>query len=236
MSAAYGLIVPPSAATGEALERAAGTIGDPNEFAAVLVPALFDPFHVVALAGRAVDDERRAERNARASRHPQGRVAQERALGAARRARTDRPPMHRARPHPADQRSSIPCLAAQVTAPRALLDEPDQARAHLNASLTWPSRSEFKPFIRIARTLAATAMASSPRSHSDSPTPTRGRAQQGSPALSPQLRVSLPRTLDPHLPLLRRDHHQPAAPISHSNARSAQQQCSPPPQRARAGL
>jgi O-antigen ligase len=49
VSAAYGLIVPPSAATGEALERAAGTIGDPNEFAAVLVPAL--PLSLALAAG-----------------------------------------------------------------------------------------------------------------------------------------------------------------------------------------
>lgn len=116
----------------------------------------FDPFHVVALAGRAVDDVRRAEWNAKGkSKTPEGKwIKHVRfALRKAPEKLTDR------------QRTALAALQ-QVNARlyrayllkeqlRALyhLDDPAQAPAHLDAWLAWAARSKLKPFIRLARTL-----------------------------------------------------------------------------------
>src|SRR5262249_14669441 len=59
--------------------------------------------------------------------------------------------------------------------------------------------------------------------------PPRRTAQQNPPALPPQLRIPhTPSTHRAHLPLLRRNHHHPTPPMSHSNQRSTPKRCAIP--------
>jgi len=116
----------------------------------------FDPFHVVALAGRAVDEVRRAEWNAKGkSRTPEGKwIKNVRfALRTAPENLTDRQRVALAQIQQTNARlyRAYP-LKEQL---RALyhLDNRAPAPAHLDAWLAWASRSKLKPFIRLARTL-----------------------------------------------------------------------------------
>ena len=116
----------------------------------------FDPFHVVRLAQRAVDQVRRDEWNA----HDRSHTATGRWIKGTRWSLLKAP-----------EKQSIDQLAvlAEVQqANRALyrsfllkeelrllyqLDDPTLAPAHLDAWLAWASRSRLRPFIRLARTL-----------------------------------------------------------------------------------
>jgi transposase len=133
----------------------------------------FDPFHVVRLGQRAVDQVRRDEWNA----HERSHTAKGRWIKGTRWSLLKAP-----------EKQSVPQLAllGEVSqANKALyrafllkeelrllyqLDDPRLAPAHLDAWLAWASRSRLKPFIRLAARSAATAPASSPRSASGSPT------------------------------------------------------------------
>jgi len=116
----------------------------------------FDPFHVVRLAQRAVDQVRRDEWNAHERSHtPTGRWIKGTRWSLLK----------------APQRQSIDQLAllAEVQhANRALyrgfllkeelrllyqLEDPTLAPAHLDAWLAWASRSRLRPFVRLARTI-----------------------------------------------------------------------------------
>jgi transposase len=116
----------------------------------------FDPFHVVRLAQRAVDQVRRDEWNAHERSHtPTGRWIKGTRWSLLK----------------APERQSIDQLAllAEVQqANRALyrgfllkeelrllyqLEDPTLAPAHLDAWLAWASRSRLRPFVRLARTI-----------------------------------------------------------------------------------
>jgi transposase len=118
----------------------------------------FDPFHVVRLAQRAVDQVRRDEWNAHERSHtPKGRWI-----------KGTRWSLLKA---PEKQSINQLALLAEVQhANRALyrsfllkeelrllyqLEDPQLAPAHLNAWLAWASRSRLRPFIRLARTIRA---------------------------------------------------------------------------------
>ena len=116
----------------------------------------FDPFHVVALAGRAVDDVRRAEWNAKGkSRTPEGKWLKNVrwALRKAPERLTDRQRTALARVQQTNARLYRAYLLKEQLRALYHLDDPGQAPAHLDAWLAWASRSKLKPFIRLARTL-----------------------------------------------------------------------------------
>jgi len=118
----------------------------------------FDPFHVCQLAGRAVDDVRRAEWN----------TAGKSKTGHGRWVKSVRWSLLKA-----PEKQSVGQLAALHEVSHAnkrlyrafLLKEelrllyhlPDQTLAedHLNAWLAWASRSKLRPFVKLARTLRA---------------------------------------------------------------------------------
>jgi transposase len=116
----------------------------------------FDPFHVVRLAQRAVDQVRRDEWNAHERSHtPKGRWIKGTRWSLLK----------------APEKQSIGQLAllgevqqANKALYRAFLlkeelrllyqlDDPRPAPAHLDAWLAWASRSRLKPFVRLARTI-----------------------------------------------------------------------------------
>jgi transposase len=116
----------------------------------------FDPFHVVRLGQRAVDQVRRDEWNAHERSHtPIGRWVKGTRWSLLK----------------APDKQTIPQLALLgevAQANKALyrafllkeelrllyqLDDPTLAPAHLDAWLTWASRSRLRPFIRLARTI-----------------------------------------------------------------------------------
>jgi transposase len=116
----------------------------------------FDPFHVVRLGQRAVDQVRRDEWNA----HERSHTAKGRWIKGTRWSLLKAP-----------EKQSVPQLAllGEVSqANKALyrafllkeelrllyqLDDPQLAPAHLDAWLAWASRSRLAPFIRLARTI-----------------------------------------------------------------------------------
>ena len=116
----------------------------------------FDPFHVVRLGQRAVDQVRRDEWNA----HERSHTAKGRWIKGTRWSLLKAP-----------EKQSVPQLAllGEVSqANKALyrafllkeelrllyqLDDPRLAPAHLDAWLAWASRSRLAPFIRLARTI-----------------------------------------------------------------------------------
>lgn len=120
----------------------------------------FDPFHAVRLGQRAVDQVRRDEWNAHERSHtPKGRwikgtrwsllkapdkqsVGQLALLGEVQQANKA---MFRA------------FLMKEELRLLYQLDEPALAPAHLDAWLAWASRSRLEPFIKLARTIPATA-------------------------------------------------------------------------------
>ena len=116
----------------------------------------FDPFHVVRLGQRAVDQVRRDEWNAHERSHtPIGRWVKGTRWSLLK----------------APNKQSVPQLALLgevAQANRALyrafllkeelrllyqLDDPTLAPAHLDAWLAWASRSRLRPFVRLARTI-----------------------------------------------------------------------------------
>jgi len=118
----------------------------------------FDPFHIVQLAGRAVDDVRRAEWNT----HGKSKTGQGRWVKGLRWSLLKAP-----------EKQTIGQLAAlhEVSSAntrlyRAFLlkeelrllyhlDDPTLAKDHLNAWLAWASRSKLRPFVKLARSLRA---------------------------------------------------------------------------------
>jgi transposase len=116
----------------------------------------FDPFHVVALAGRAVDDVRRAEWR----EHGKSKTSGGKWVKGVRWSLLKAP-----------ERQSVSQLAALGEVQRANrglyrafllkeelralyhLEDPRSAPEHLAAWLAWASRSKLKPFVRLARTI-----------------------------------------------------------------------------------
>jgi len=116
----------------------------------------FDPFHVVALASRAVDDVRREEWNAKGkSRTPEGKwIKNVRwALRKAPESLTDRQRIALAHVQQTNARLYRAYLLKEQLRALYHLDDPAQAPEHLKAWLAWASRSKLKPFIRLAHTL-----------------------------------------------------------------------------------
>jgi transposase len=116
----------------------------------------FDPFHVVALGGRAVDAVRRAEWNAKGkSRTPEGKwLKQVRfALRKAPEKLTDRQRVALAQVQRTNAQLYRAYLLKEQLRELYHLDDPGEAPAHLDAWLAWASRSKLRPFIRLARTL-----------------------------------------------------------------------------------
>jgi transposase len=116
----------------------------------------FDPFHVVALAGRAVDDVRRAEWNAKGkSRTPEGRWLKNVrwALRKAPENLTDRQRIALAQIQQTNAQLYRAYLLKEQIRALYHLDDPADAEAHLDAWLAWASRSKLPPFVRLARTL-----------------------------------------------------------------------------------
>jgi transposase len=116
----------------------------------------FDPFHVVALAGRAVDDVRRAEWNAKGkSRTPEGKWIKHArfALRKAPENLTDRQHIALAQVQQTNAKLYRGYLLKEQLRALYHLDDRSQAAAHLDAWLAWASRSKLRPFVRLARTL-----------------------------------------------------------------------------------
>jgi len=172
----------------------------------------FDPFHVVQLAGRAVEDVRRAEwRTAGKSKTGHGRwvkglrwsllkAPERQAVG-------QLAALHEV--GAANKRLYRAFLLKEELRSLYHLPDPALAERHLSAWLAWASRSKIKAFVKLARTL---------RARRDPPRALQrphGRPQQqGAAALTPLLR--LPRTEAPHrphLPLLRRGHGRAAVAV-----------------------
>jgi transposase len=117
---------------------------------------VFDPFHVVALAGRAVDDVRRAEWNAKGkSRSPEGRWLKNVrwALRKAPENLTDRQRVALAQIQQTNAQLYRAYLLKEQLRGLYHLDDHAQAPAHLDAWLAWAQRSKLAPFVRLARTL-----------------------------------------------------------------------------------
>ena len=114
----------------------------------------FDPFHVVRLAQRAVDQVRRDECNAHERSHTRtGKRIKGTRCSLLQAPADDRPARVAAR-SPASQQAALPRVPAQRRAPRPLPTRQPHARAeHLDAWLTWASRSRLDPFIKLARTI-----------------------------------------------------------------------------------
>ncbi len=118
----------------------------------------FDPFHVVALAGRAVDDVRRAEWNAHAkSTTPTGKWLKgvRWALRKNPENLTDHQRLTLAAVQQTNQRLYRAYLLKEQLRGLYHLDDPAAAPEHLRAWLAWAARSKLKPFVRLARTLRA---------------------------------------------------------------------------------
>ena len=116
----------------------------------------FDPFHVVALAGRAVDDVRRAEWNAKGkSRTPEGKWLKHVrfALRKAPENLTDRQRVALAQIQQTNAQLFRAYLLKEQLRQLYHLDDPAAAGAHLDAWLAWASRSKLRAFVRLARTI-----------------------------------------------------------------------------------
>jgi transposase len=118
----------------------------------------FDPFHVVALAGRAVDDVRRAEWNAHAkSTTPTGKWLKtvRWALRKNPENLTDRQRLALAAVQQTNKRLYRAYLLKKQLRTLYHLSDPADAPEHLNAWLAWATRSQLQPFVRLARSLRA---------------------------------------------------------------------------------
>jgi transposase len=116
----------------------------------------FDPFHVVRLAQRAVDQVRRDEWNARERSHtPKGKWIEGtrwsllkapekqtiRQLALLHEVQQANQPLYRA------------FLLKEELRVLYHLDDPELAPEHLDAWLAWASRSRLEPFVKLARTI-----------------------------------------------------------------------------------
>ena len=118
----------------------------------------FDPFHVVQLAGRAVDDVRRAEWNtAGKSKTGHGRWVKglRWSLLKAPERQTVRQLAALHEVSSANRRLYRAFLLKEELRLLYHLPDPALAEAHLTAWLAWASRSKLKPFVKLARTLRA---------------------------------------------------------------------------------
>ena len=118
----------------------------------------FDPFHVVGLAGRAVDDVRRAEWNtAGKSKTGHGRWVKglRWSLLKAPEKQTVRQLAALHEVSHANKRLYRAFLLKEELRLLYHLDDSSLAEQHLNAWLAWASRSKLKPFVKLARTLRA---------------------------------------------------------------------------------
>jgi transposase len=116
----------------------------------------FDPFHLVALAGLAVDQVRRAEWNAHGkSRTPQGRWIRDTRWALRKRPErlTERQRLALAQLQQHNARLYRAYLLKEQLRALYHLDDPGRAEAHLDAWLAWATRSRLKPFVRLARTI-----------------------------------------------------------------------------------
>lgn len=116
----------------------------------------FDPFHVCQLASRAVDDVRRSEWNEKGKSATKGGrwVKGTRwALLKAPAKHTERQAALLAEVQQANRRLYRAFLLKEEL--RALYHDvsPQKAEAHLDAWLSWASRSKLKPFVKLARTV-----------------------------------------------------------------------------------
>jgi transposase len=117
---------------------------------------VFDPFHVCQLAGRAVDDVRRAEWN----EHGKSKTAGGRWIKHSRWSLLKTPERQ--------SEAQLARLAEVARTNKRLyrafllkeelrllyhLPDPDRAPEHLDAWLAWASRSQLKPFVKLARTI-----------------------------------------------------------------------------------
>jgi len=116
----------------------------------------FDPFHVVALAGRAVDQVRRQEWNAKGKSKTKGGkwVKQTRwaLLKAPERQSLDQLCVLGEVQH-ANRRLFRAFLLKEQLRSLYHLDDPAQAHELLRAWLAWASRSKLRPFVKLARTI-----------------------------------------------------------------------------------
>jgi transposase len=118
----------------------------------------FDPFHVVALAGRAVDDVRRTEWNKHAkSSTPTGKWLKgvRWALRKNPENLTDRQRVALAAVQQTNKRLFRAYLLKEQLRALYHLDDRADAPEHLRAWLAWAARSQLRPFVRLARTLRA---------------------------------------------------------------------------------
>ncbi len=116
----------------------------------------FDPFHVVQLAGRAVDEVRRTEWNAQGkSKTGHGRWVKSvrwSLLKAPAKQTVDQLAALHEVEH-ANRRLYRAFLLKEELRPLYHLDDPRLAPEHLKAWLAWASRSKLKPFVKLARTI-----------------------------------------------------------------------------------
>ncbi len=116
----------------------------------------FDPFHVVALAGAAVDQIRMHEWKSKGpSVTPGGMWIKHTrwALLKAPEKLTDRQRLALAQIQHTNKRLYRAYLLKEQLRALYHLEDPAQAPAHLTAWLAWAQRSKLKPFVRLARTL-----------------------------------------------------------------------------------
>lgn len=173
----------------------------------------FDPFHVVRLAQHAVDQVRRDERKRPRNAHTPRRTAESRAP-AGRCSR--RPPSSRSANSRCSTKSNTPTRrsTARPCSKKSCgcSTHPDDHRlaaAHLDAWLTWASRSRLVPFVRLARTIRRHPRRHPPRTLQRPPRRTQPPHPPNQP---PQLRPPHRRTPDrSRLPLLHRHRHRSAA-------------------------
>jgi len=118
----------------------------------------FDPFHVVGLAGRAVDDVRRAEWN----QQGKSKTGHGRWVKGLRWSLLKAPERQSVRQlaalhevSHANQRLYRAFLLKEELRLLYHLEDRTLAAAHLDAWLAWASRSKLKPFVKLARTLRA---------------------------------------------------------------------------------
>jgi len=116
----------------------------------------FDPFHVVALAGRAVDEVRRAEwREHGKSKTKAGRWIKgvRWSLLKAPERLTDPQAAKLAEVQHANRSLYRAYLLKEELRALYHLDDPRTAPEHLGAWLAWASRSKLRPFVKLARTI-----------------------------------------------------------------------------------
>jgi transposase len=116
----------------------------------------FDPFHVVQLAGRAVDDVRRAEWNTQGkSKTGHGRwiksVRWSLLKAPERQSASQLAALHEV--ERANKRLYRAFLLKEELRLLYHLEDRSLAEAHLTAWLAWASRSKLKPFVKLARTI-----------------------------------------------------------------------------------